>query len=223
MDFSFLSKTALFRGCPPDEIPDLLRRLACLTRAYKKGSVIYHAGDTVSSAGVVLSGSVQIESVDLFGSRSILGIAQQGDVFAESYAILDDQPLVVDVTAREDSDILFLNISDLLAPETEHRYTRILVRNLLRIAAHKNLRLSMRILHSSPRKIRAKLYSYFSEQITLQGSVHIRIPLDRQQLADYLGTDRTALSKELGKMRNEGLLDFHKNEFWIHGAASVKQ
>jgi CRP-like cAMP-binding protein len=74
----------------------------------------------------------------------------------------------------------------------------------------------MRIFHSSPKTIRGRLYSYFSEQVSRQNTMHIQIPLDRQQLADYLGVERTALSKELGKMKREGLIDFKKNDFMIY-------
>lgn len=216
MDYNFLAETALFHGCKPEEIPDLLKALNHSLRTYEKGTTIYHSGRIISDVGVILEGSVQIESVDLFGVRSILGISGKGDVFGESYACIPNQPLLVDVIARENSVVLFINIPALFSSNTGHGGDPLLIRNLLGIASLKNLRLSMRIFHSSPKKIRARLYSFFSEQVTAQGSTHIRIPLDRQQLADYLGVERTALSKELGKMRREGLLDFHKNDFKIY-------
>ena len=81
------------------------------------------------------------------------------------------------------------------------------------ISARKNLLLSRRILHTSSKKIRGRLLSYLSYQSELQGSRYIDIPLNRQQLADYLSLDRSALSKELGKMKQEGLLDYHRNSF----------
>lgn len=216
MNYDFLTKTSMFHGCGQEEISDLLSGLKHSIREYKKGSIIYHSGVIVPDLGMVLEGSVQIESVDLFGVKSILGISEKGDVFAESYACIPDQPLLVDVAAREDTTVLFINIPALLSANTGQGCTSLLIRNLLGIASRKNLRLSMRIFHSSPKKIRARLYSYFSEQVTVQGSTHIRIPLDRQQLADYLGVERTALSKELGKMKKEGLLDYHKNDFKIY-------
>ncbi len=77
------------------------------------------------------------------------------------------------------------------------------------------MELSKRSLHTSPKTIRGRLLSYFSQQIPAQGSNKITIPFDRQQLADYLNLDRSALSKELGKMRRDGLLEYHKNTFEI--------
>lgn len=215
MDFSFLEKTMLFRNCGQTEIAALLQNLRHDLRAYKKGTMILHSGSLVTDLGLVMEGSVQIETVDLFGARSILGICQQGDVFAESYACIPDQPLLVDVVAREDTTVLFLHVPSLLSARGPQGGSPV-VQNLLGIASRKNLQLSMRIFHSAPKKIRDRLYSYFSELVTTQGSTEIRIPLDRQQLADYLGVERTALSKELGKMKREGLLDYHKNVFRIY-------
>ena len=83
------------------------------------------------------------------------------------------------------------------------------------ISAGKNLQLSRRSLHTSPKTIRGRLSSYFSQQVSAQGSNKIVIPFDRQQLADYLNLDRSALSKELGKMKNDGLIEYHKNTFLI--------
>ena len=96
MDFLFLSQTALFRGCSPRETADMLQCLRAERRVYEKDRVICHAGDTVEALGLVLSGGVNIESVDVWGSRSILGHVGPGQVFAETYACLPGEPLMVD-------------------------------------------------------------------------------------------------------------------------------
>ncbi|HJA93784.1 MAG TPA: Crp/Fnr family transcriptional regulator [Candidatus Eisenbergiella merdipullorum] len=216
MDYGFLMRTALFHGYEEQEIPGLLQILNSHEKTFEKGQIIYHAGENVTEFGLILEGSVQIEALDLFGQRSILGITQRGGVFAESYACIPDQVLLVDVAARENTCVLFLSVPSLLSAGTKDGRNAILLRNLLSIAARKNLGLSMRIFHSSPKKIRDRLFSYFSEQAAIHGSTHFVIPLNRQQLADYLGAERTALSKELGKMKREGLIDYRRNEFWIH-------
>ena len=98
-----------------------------------------------------MEGSVQIETVDLFGARSILGICEQEDVFAESYACIPDQPLLVDVVAKEDTTVLFIHVPSLLSVQAPQGGSPV-VQNLLGIASRKNLQLSMRILHSAPKK-----------------------------------------------------------------------
>ena len=121
---------------------------------------------------------------------------------------------MVNVVADQDSDILFLDIGRVLTTcQTTCSHHSQLIRNLLMASARKNLGLSERIMHTSPKSIRGRLISYFSAQAAREGSRNFSIPFNRQQLADYLEVDRSALSAELSKMKKEGLLDFWKNQF----------
>ncbi len=215
MDYNFLSKTKLFMGCTAKEIEHMLICLKHKVKKFDKNQYIYNVGQVVTDLCLILSGSVQVENVDVVGNKSILDIVKQGDIFAESYACIPDQPILVDVKTCEDTEILFINIPALFSESNSCGHGAKLIQNLLRVSSKKNLNLSMKIFHSSSKTIRGRLVSYFSEQISLQGTCDIKIPLDRQQLADYLGVERTALSKELGKMRDDGLIKFHKNEFRI--------
>ncbi|MDE6956713.1 MAG: Crp/Fnr family transcriptional regulator [Lachnospiraceae bacterium] len=185
------------------------------TEKYRKGLVILGRGSIVTDIGLILSGNIRIEHTDLWGNKSILGIISTGEVFAESYACIPNEPMMVDAVANEDCDILFINIPRLFTPCSLCGSQNRLIHNLVMISAAKNLQLSRRILHTSSKTIRGRLSSYFSQQITAQGSQKIVIPFDRQQLADYLNLDRSALSKELGKMRNDGLIEYNKNTFTI--------
>lgn len=215
MDFLFISKTPLFMGCTEQEIEHMLSCLKHKVRKFKKDEYIYHVGQIAADVCLVLSGSVQIENTDVVGNKSILAVVGCGDIFAESYACIPNQPMLVDVKACEDAEILFINVPALFSESNSCGHGAKLIQNLLLIASRKNLHLSMRIFHSASKTIRGRLVSYFSEQVSLQGSNDIKIPFDRQQLADYLGVERTALSKELGKMRDDGMLTFYKNEFHI--------
>ena len=212
---SFISKTALFRGCSEEDIQTMAKHLDFRTKNYGKGCVIFGAGSIVTDIGLVLSGSVRIEHTDLWGNKSILSIICAGGVFAESYACIPNEPMMVDAVANEDCDILFISVPRLFAPCSACTSQSRLIHNLVIISAGKNLQLSRRSLHTSPKTIRGRLSSYFSEQVSTQGSSKIVIPFDRQQLADYLNLDRSALSKELGKMRDDGLIEYHKNTFVI--------
>ena len=219
MDFLFLSQTALFRGCSPRETADMLQCLRAERRVYEKDRVICHAGDTVEALGLVLSGGVNIESVDVWGSRSILGHVGPGQVFAETYACLPGEPLMVDAVAAQRTEVLFLNIGKVLTTCTNAcPFHAKLIQNLLTVCAAKNLQLSQRILHTAPKGIRARLMSYFSECVKRAGQYSFDIPYNRQQLADYLGVDRSAMCSELSRMQREGLLSYHKNHFSVHEA-----
>ena len=162
------------------------------------------------------AGSVNIENIDLWGNKSILSHVPAGQVFAETYAFCGE-PMMVDVVAAEETEVLFLNMDVLIhTPHPDSEWQPVLVQNLLNISLHKNLALSERIFCTSPKTVRGRLLLYLSNQAAKAGSKSFRIPFDRQGLADYLNLDRSALSKELGKMRDEGILETTKNEFTLH-------
>lgn len=213
MDLQFLSTTALFQGCPEKDIQVMANHLDFRTAQYKKKAVIFREGTVVMDIGLVLSGSVQIEHNDIWGHKSILGITEAAGVFAEAYACIPNEPLMINVVANQNCEILLVSVPKLFSPCSVCTSQNRLIQNLVMISARKNLQLSSRSLHTSPKTVRGRLLSYFSQQISEQGSYHIVIPFDRQQLADYLNLDRSALSKELGNMKKEGSLEYYKNVF----------
>lgn len=203
----------LFSACTRAEAEELFRKLRPRKKRFEKGSVLLFSGELVRETGVVLDGSVQVERVDYDGNRSIVNVVRAGDVFAEAYACEAKDPLPVSVVARESAEILFLNLSELLSLREDA--ARKVVNNLLILTAQKNLQLSRRMFLISEKTVRQKVLSYLSEQRTKADSDTFAIPFDRQQLADYLNVERTALSKELGKLRREGRLRFRKNVFTL--------
>ena len=165
----------------------------------------------------MLSGSVNIENLDLWGSKSILSNIGAGQVFGETYAF-SHETLMVDAVAAQQTDILFWNLDILVhTPHPASTWQPKFIRNLLQISLRKNLALSQRIFCTTPKTIRGRLLVYLSNQAAKAGSNHFKIPFDRQGLADYLNVDRSALSKELGKMRDEGILTTRKNAFTLYG------
>ena len=218
MDVLFLSNTVLFRGASPQEVEAMLTCLRAETRRYQKGQVICRAGDVVTTMGLILSGRVSIENDDAWGNKSILDHAGPGQVFAETYACVPGEPLMITAVAAETCEILFLDMSRVLhICGNACGFHNKLIRNLLAIASRKNLNLSRRIFHTSSKSIRGRLLSYLSYQAARQGSREFDIPFNRQQLADYLSVDRSALSNELSKMRQEGLLQVERSHFVLTG------
>lgn len=216
MDFTFLSRTPLFRGILPEEIESMLSCLNAVEKHYKRGEVIYYAGDVIRSLGIVLSGRVSVESDDVWGNRNILSHVGPGHVFAETYACIPGETLMVHVVAVEDSTILFLDAEQIFeACQTACGYHNKLIRNMMFIFAQKNLNLSRKIFHTSPKSIRGRVLSFLSEQATRSGSNSFTIQFNRQQLADYLNVDRSSLSNELGKMQADGFIQVEKNHFTL--------
>ena len=203
-----ISALPLFRGVPAEELPALLARASARTCAFQKGELLLRRGDVTRRLGLVLEGSVHIIREDFWGNRSIVGLAGPGEVFAESYA-LAGEPLEVSVLAAAPGAALFLEADGL----TDARLTA----NLLHLLARKNLMLTRKMRHMARRTTRDKLLSYLSAQALAAGSSEFDIPMDRQQLADYLAVDRSAMSAALGKLRDEGVLIFRKNHFRLLG------
>lgn len=214
MDFVQISKTVLFQGTRPEDAEAMLKCLEAREKQFQKDETIYYVGDRVSELGLVLSGSVLIENDDLWGNRSILDRIGTGQIFAETYACVPGEKLLVTVTAAEKTEVLFLNVGKILRVCTNAcSFHARLIRNLLTLSAQKNLNLSRRIFHTSAKSIRGRLLSYLSWQAVKQGSREFDIPFNRQQLADYLGVDRSAMSAELGKMKREGLIQVDRSHF----------
>ena len=212
-----LKNTMLFRGLTGDDVRTALKTLNAHEKSFAKGEAVLLAGDTINEMGLVLSGGVTIESNDIWGNRTILSHCGPGEFFAETYALLPDEPLMVDVFAAENSRILFLNVGSLSNPGQNHPWTFRLVTNLLMISAHKSIVLSGRSFHTAPKSARGRVMSYLNSASLRNKSTEFDIPFDRQQMADYLNLDRTALSKELGRMRDEGIIEFRKNHFKVTG------
>lgn len=216
MNETFLSTTMLFHGTSPQEIEQMLHCLSAHEKKYRKGENILSAGTITKNIGMVLEGGANIELDDAWGSNTILSHVKPGELFAENYACIPDTPLLVNVTATENTTILFLNANELMQTCSHAcSYHNKLVQNLLQISAKKNLALSRRSMNTASKSIRGRLLSYLSEQSKEAGSYTFTIPFDRQQLADYLGVERSALSNALSLMQKDGMISFRKNEFTI--------
>ena len=217
MNTFFLTNTPLFHGLREQELSELLPCLSAREKRFQKGEIIFRAGDAVTEIGLVLSGSVNIVVNFYWGSSNIFGHIGKGEIFAENYAAVPGRELVCDAVAAEDAEILFLDMNKLLSTCAQScGFHQRLIHNLVRISAQKNLSLSSRMMHIAPKSIRERLLSYLSEQAVENGSAHFTIPFSRQQLADYLGVDRSALSNELSKMRRDGLISYRKSEFTLN-------
>ena len=170
--------------------------------------------------GVVLAGRVLVERLDLWGNRTLLGRAAEGELFAETYAFLPAQPMLVSVVAADNGEVLFLDPAKLTTPGCEPWRWQLL-QNLLQILAGKNLNLARRSLYTAPKTIRERVTAYFSTLAVQKGSLTFELPFDRQQLADHLGVDRSALSSTLSAMQRDGLLTIDRRRVSLQKAEEL--
>lgn len=216
MDMRQLQKSMLFRGMTEPEITRALQALEAHEKSYEKSETLLTAGTITELMGLVLEGSVTIESNDAWGNRTIISHVGKGQVFAETYAHMENEPMLVDVTASEDCRILFLRSGRIQSLKNSlEPWALKYITNLLTISMHKNLILSGRSFHTAPKTIRGRVMAYLNSVSLQRQSREFDIPFDRQQLADYLNVERSALSKELGKMQKDGLVFCRKNHFII--------
>ncbi|MBQ4497265.1 MAG: Crp/Fnr family transcriptional regulator [Spirochaetaceae bacterium] len=202
----------LFIDLDEQTLPEALKLFCSAEKTLKKGEMIFHSRTTTEVMGFVLDGRIQIESTDYWGNKTIIDNLGTGKVFGETYA-LTGKPLMVDAVAVEDSKIMLLNPKNIFV-HSDNKINSILIKNILRISMNKNLHLSQRIFHTNSKTIRGRLLAYLSSCVPSKTpNTEFDIPYDRQQLADYLQVDRSALSTELSKMKADGLIDFWKNHF----------
>lgn len=216
MDTRQLQQSMLFRGMTELEITKALQVLEAYEKSFQKGETLLIAGTITARMGLVLEGSVTIESNDAWGNRTIISHVGQGQVFAETYALLENEPMLVDVTASEDCRVFFLRSGRIQSLKNSlEPWALKYITNLLTISMHKNLILSGRSFHTAPKTIRGRVMAYLNSVSLQKHSREFDIPFDRQQLADYLNLERSALSKELGKMQKDKLIFCKKNHFLI--------
>ena len=206
----------LFAGISSEERKAMLGCIGYHFGTYQKGDIIAFAGENIRHIGILLSGSVDMVKEDFWGNKTMLVRMQKDEVFGETFACGEDKLSVVTFVVSENAKILFLPFdrvmhSCTMACEFHHR----LIENMVRIIANKNRDLMQKIEVVSKRTIREKLLSYLSIQAQVQESCYFEIPLGRVELAEYLCVDRSALTRELVKMKEEGLIDYDKNCFRI--------
>ena len=209
-----LQKSPLFAAMVPGEILSVLHCVGAAEREFGAGEYILPAGSPTQAMGLLLSGSALAIQEDLWGERNIMGKIQPPGTFAEPFAATPGAVLNVSIVANAPVKVLFLSIQRILTvcSETCPQHA-LLIRNLVSVLAKKNLQLNDKITHMSKRRTREKLLSYLSSESLRQGSLEFDIPFDRQQLADYLGVDRSTMCNELSKMQRDRALGHVRGAF----------
>jgi len=213
-EFEAVKDNPLFRGIGYSDFEKMFRCINADVRIYKKDETVLLLGDPVTSVGLVLSGAVRVFKEDVNGNSMILAEINVSEIFGEVFACADIDHSPVTVKASEECEILFVDYKKIISvcPSACEFHSR-LIRNLLELVAKKNLVLLQRIDIMSKRTTREKLLAFFDSQRGM--AKRFTISYDREELARYLCVDRSAMSNELSKMRDEGLLRFNRNVFEI--------
>ena len=209
-----VEQSKLFKGIGEQEAVSMLSCLGAYQRSYQKGDCVFRKGERITAVALLLDGAVHIRKEDYWGNLSILNEISAGEVFGETYACLEVGEMLNNAVAVKHSQVLFLDVNRVLTTwSSACQFHGKLIQNLLSVLALKNKMLTQKLEHMSQRTTREKLLSYLSEQSLREGRPSFDIPFNRQQLADFLSVDRSAMSNELCRMRDEGILEFERNHF----------
>ena len=208
-----LRSVGIFSGITDSELETMLDCVDAKTRTYKKGRIILLAGDRPRHIGVVLKGSLHIVREDYDGNRSLIAVIAPGDVFAEALCFAGVVESPVTVIADLDSTVLTLSFERILHTcPNSCAFHRMLIRNMLELVAVKNMQLQSHMEILSLKSVRARVMLFFESFAAKRGG-EITIPLNREEMADYLCVERSALSHELARMKRDGVIDYRKNKF----------
>ena len=209
-------KSPLFQGIKPEEMEPMLSCIGYHIGVYKKGQIIAFEEENIKHIGIVISGAVDMIKEDLWGNKTMLVRMRKDELFGETFACGSDNLSVVTFLVSEDTQVLFMSFDRVMHSCTMAcRFHHRLIENMVSIIADKNRDLMRKVEVVSKRTIREKLLAYLSIQAQVQGARYFEIPLGRVELAEYLCVDRSALTRELVKMKDEGLIDYDRNCFRI--------
>lgn len=208
-NFETVKECPIFKNFSIDEIIEIFSVISFYEKDYKKNDIILAENTKVEYFGIITNGKIALSNFDYFGNRNILNVFEKGDSFAEALVSLEIQ-IPHEVISLTDSSIVWIEYKSL----SKSLYYQKILNNLLNIISTKNLILNKKLQILSKRTTREKILEYLSNQKkTLSLDSNFEINLNRNEMADYLALDRSNLSRELGKLKKEGVIDFKKNKF----------
>ncbi len=212
-----LRQSQLFSKMTDKEILIAANCIGAKIKTYKNNENILLIGDKITSLGMIIEGGAIISRDDFWGNTSIMSKLSPPQLFGISYALSTSGLSEVNVVAEKDTKVMYFTIDRIFNSScAEVEINNKMIKNLVKVLADKNIQFSSKIEHISKRKMRDKILSYLSEVSQKKKSNSFTIPFSRQQLADYLCADRSALSNELGNLRDEGVIEFKKNHFKLY-------
>lgn len=205
-----LRESPLFEGIFAEDIEKILNCLAARTKEYAKNEFVTCMGDKLTDIGIIISGSVQIIKEDINGNRMLMTQIIKREMFAESFLCAGIKSSPVSIIAEDKTSVLWIPLNRVLSTcQSSCGFHHKIIFNLLKIVAEKNIYLNNKINILSQKTIRGRILAYLS----MQGKRTFEIPFDRNELADFLCIDRSALSRELSNMKGDGIIEYHKNKF----------
>lgn len=208
-NFEIIKECPIFKDFSIDEIIEIFSVVSFYEKNYKKNDIILAENTKVEYFGIITNGRIAVSNFDYFGNRNILNVFEKGDSFGEALVSLE-MKIPHEIISLTDSSIVWIEYKSL----SKSLYYQKILNNLLNIISTKNLILNKKLQILSKRTTREKILEYLATQKKLLSiDSNFEINLNRNEMADYLALDRSNLSRELGKLKKEGIIDFKKNKF----------
>jgi CRP-like cAMP-binding protein len=216
LNYRILKKVKLLQGLSEQELEAVLKCLNAKTKSYIKESILTLSGDNVKDVGVIISGRIMIIKEVAEGRQNILAHLSEADTFGEVFACAGVKKSPVSIVASTDCEVLFVEYRRLITTcSSSCIFHARIIQNMLQLIARKSIELNKKIDYLIINSMRKKLSMYLFEQYSCHQKTEFEIPLNRSELADFLNVDRSALSRELSRMRDDGLIDYCKSKFTI--------
>lgn len=212
VDMTILQRTALFTGLQQEEIARVLRCAGGYVRLWPRGAQLHHAGDRVHQLGIVLRGVVDAVEYSHDGAETMVARHGAGELFGD-LLMASGSPSPVTLEAREETETLYLPLEGLFPPEGEvDSALRRVQRNLLQETTEKYWQQRRRITYLLQPRLQQRII-LFLEDICPTAGQWYTVPFSRQHMAQFLGADRSALSRVLSQMKKSGQIDYRGREF----------
>ncbi|AEH51424.1 Crp/Fnr family transcriptional regulator [Pseudothermotoga thermarum] len=219
MNFSKLICSKLFNGLNEKEIFEELKKVSFIQKTFHEGETIFHEGEELLFIGLIVEGSVDVVHVSISGKQYKITTLSQGDTIGEAVLFSSHSHIPATVVAREKSFILFFDKS---AITKLIRNNERILRNYLRILSDRILMMNKRLKESTLMNLRQRICNYLLEQYKKTKSLTIELPSSKEDLAELFGVHRPSLSRELIRMRDEGIIDFHGRTIKIQDLEKVE-
>ncbi|SDI29705.1 Crp/Fnr family transcriptional regulator [Desulfosporosinus hippei] len=221
--FDVIVNVSLFYGIERTGIANMLNCLKPRVGIYKKGDYIVTSGQTYENVGVVLKGTATVSKESISGNRIVMTLLKERDIFGEIVAFSSMATWPATVQAQEACEILFLPRSKIVGDcDKMCSWHRIFIQNFLRVISERAIVLNKKVEYLTIKSIRGKICSFLLDHYNKSGSKEIELALNRNELADFLNVSRPSMSREMSKMKEEGVIDFHLSTFRIIDLQALK-
>lgn len=213
---NILMKCPLFKNINEVELLHLLSCLDYSIKSYKADEYLYLSGDVVNYVVIILSGTIDTVKETLSGNRHIIDHLEASDLLGEGVVCTQNRISPVSAQVRDNTKLLFIPYEKITV-SCGHAcgFHNHLVKNMMLLLGEKNYSLSKKMDLLSLKGMREKIASYLLNESQLHKTNTFNISLNRTELAEYLNVSRPSMSRELSKMKDEGIIDYYKNSFRI--------